>query len=138
MRFEDRYFSKFAFSKEQINKNLKNAIKDLNIAKQDKISEVKFNYAYTALIKAGIALLSYHNIKVKSSPGHHIKIIEKLAGILRDDSVAGMGNVMRSKRNLDLYAGGIEVTGKECHEYIKFVEKVLDKVKEIIEVMEGR
>lgn len=38
--------------------------------------------------------------------------------ILKDDSVIDVGNVMRSKRNVDLYAGGVEVTEKECIEYI--------------------
>ncbi len=27
--------------------------------------------------------------------------------------------------NLDLYAGGVEITEKECKEYIKFVERIL-------------
>ena len=58
-------------------------------------------------------------------PGHHIKIIEKMAQILGDDSIADMGNIMRSKRNLDLYAGGVEITEKECKEYIKFAERIL-------------
>lgn len=129
MNFEDSYFTKFKFTKEQIKKNFENALKDLNIAKKDKILEVKFNYAYTALIKAGIALLSFNFIKVKSVPGHHIKIIEKMSDILRDDTIADIGNAMRSKRNLDFYAGGIEVTEKECEDYIKFSEKVLKKVK---------
>lgn len=123
MKFEDKYFAKFSFTKDQITKNLKNALKDLSIAKRDKILEVKFNYTYTALIKAGIALLSYYKVKVKSSPGHHIKIIEKLSEALKDDSIADMGNLMRSKRNLDFYSGGIEVTQKECSDYIEFVEK---------------
>ncbi len=39
---------------------------------------------------------------------------------------------MRSKRNLDFYAGGIEVTEKECRECIKFVEDVLVRIKKII------
>lgn len=68
MKFDDRYFNKF--TEEQVNKNFKNALKDLNIAKKDKILEVKFCYVYTALIKAGIALLSFYQIKIKSIPGH--------------------------------------------------------------------
>ena len=44
MKFDERYFSKFKFTQEQINRNFKNALKDLNIAKKDKIAEVKFNY----------------------------------------------------------------------------------------------
>ncbi len=132
MNFDDLYFIKFKFTKEQIEKNFKNASKDLDIAKKDKILEVKFNYAYTALIKSGIALLSLYQIKVKSTPGHHIKIIEKMSEILKDNTILDIGNVMRSKRNLDFYAGGIEITEKECKEYIKFVDKVLTKAESLI------
>ena len=93
---------------------------------------MKFNYAYTALIKAGIALLSCYKVKIKGVPGHHIKIIEKTSEILKDKSVIELGNVMRSKRNLDFYSGGIEVTEKECREYIEFVDKVITKIKKLI------
>lgn len=132
MKFDERYFTKFKFTREQINRNFKNALKDLNIAKKDRIIEVKFNYAYTAFIKAGIALLSFYQIKMKSVPGHHFKIIEKIAHILKDDSIMTMGNIMRSKRNLDFYAGGAEVTGKECSEFIEFAENVLTEIRNII------
>jgi len=132
MRFEDKYFAKIKFTPDQIKKNLKNAQKDLNIAKKVDILEVKFNYAYTALIKAGITLLSHNQVKIKSVPGHHIKIIEKLAHILKDDDIEDIGNIMRSKRNLDFYAGGIEVTKKECREYVNFVEKVLTRIQKVI------
>ena len=132
MRFEDKYFSRFTFTKEQMAKYLNNALKDMNIAKKDKILEVKFNYTYNALIKAGIALLSSYHVRIKSVPGHHVKIIDKVAQILDDDTVSDIGNIMRSKRNLDLYAGGIEVTEKECKEYILYVEKILAKIKKVI------
>jgi hypothetical protein len=38
-----------------------------------------------------------------------------------------LGNLMRQKKSLDFYSGGIEVTEKECQEYLDFVEKVLKK-----------
>ena len=132
MKFEEQFFVKFNFTREQVQLNLKNAFRDLTIAQQDKISEVKFSYAYTAIIKAGIAVLSHRQIKAKSVPGHHIKIIEKLAEFLGDESIADMANVMRSKRNLDLYAGGIEITDKECRDYLSFAENVLLKVKSLL------
>lgn len=132
MKFDDRYFIKFKFTKEQTNKNFENALKDIGIAKKDKILEVKFNYAYTSLIKGGIALLSFYQVKAKSVPGHHLKIIEKVAHLLKDDSIMTMGNIMRSKRNLDFYAGGVEVTEKECSEFMEFTERVLTKIKNII------
>lgn len=129
MKFEGEYFSKFSFTEDQIRKNYNNAVKDLGIAKRDEILEVKFNYAYTALIKGGVALLSLHGFKIRSIPGHHVKILEKMGEILKDDSVTIIGNVMRSKRNIDLYAGGAEVTEKECTEYIEFVDKTLQNIK---------
>jgi hypothetical protein len=39
---------------------------------------------------------------------------------------------MRSKRNKDLYDGGIEVTRKECLEYLKFVEDILNNVRAVL------
>lgn len=132
MKFEDKYFSEYRFTQEQIKKNFDNALKDLRIAKEDTILEVKFNYAYSALIKAGIALFSFHKVKIKSVPGHHVKIIERMAEILNDEGITEMGNLMRSKRNLDFYGGGIEVTKKECAEFIKFSEGALLKVEAFI------
>lgn len=132
MKFEDKYFVKFQFTKEQIAKNLDNALKDFDIATKDKFLDVKFNYTYTALLKAGIALLSFYDQKVRGAPGHHVKIIEKLSNLLKDEDIGSLANVMRSKRNSDLYDGGIEVTSKECEEYLIFVEDILRKVKKII------
>ncbi|MDO8805491.1 MAG: hypothetical protein Q7R35_13800 [Elusimicrobiota bacterium] len=39
---------------------------------------------------------------------------------------------MRQRRNVDLYAGGTDVTAKECAEYLDFVEGVFLKVSEKI------
>jgi len=132
VNFDDASFTRFAFSKNQIKKNFDNALKDFDIAQRDTILDVKFNYVYTALIKAGIALLSFYQVKVRSVPGHHVKILEKMTEILNYDTIGDMGNIMRSKRNMDFYGGGIEVTEKECAEYIKFVEDVLEKIKVIL------
>lgn len=128
IKFEDKYFEKFDFTKEQIQDHIKNSLKDLSIARKVDILDVKFNYAYTSLLKAGIALLSFHRMRVKSVPGHQVKIIQKLAQMLNDNSIEELGNVMRSKRNLNFYGGGVEITEKECRSYIKFVEGVANKV----------
>lgn len=132
MKFDENYFSSLRFTKEQIKVNLNNALRNLEIAEKDNFLEVKFNYPYTALIKAGIALLSFYGIKLRSVPGHHAKLIEETARILKDDSISDIGNAMRLKRNKDLYAGGILVTEKDCGEYIDFVSEVLKKVERII------
>lgn len=132
MKFEGKYFTDFNFTDEQIKKAIANAYRDLKIVREVEILDVKFNYAYTALIKSGIALCAFYRKKIKSAPGHHVKILEALADILKDKSVEDMGNVMRSKRNIDLYDGGICVTKKECEEYTNFVAGILEKVKKHI------
>lgn len=129
MKFNDKHFKKFSFANDQIKKNFENALKDFKIAKKVDILEVKFNYTYRALIKIGITLLSKHQVKVKSMPGHHIKILEKMSEILNDPAIIDIGDLMRSKRNLDLYSGGVDITEKECREFIRFVEGVLNSAK---------
>ena len=132
IKFDDKYFRDFTFTPEQIKKNLDNAFKDLNIAHQDAILDVKFTYSYDALIKGGIALISLYNKKVKSAPGHHVKIIEMIGKILKDDKTEAVGNAMRSKRNTDFYDGGIEVTQKEASEYLEYVDNILHKIKSVL------
>ena len=125
--FDEKYFTKFSFTKEEIDKNFQNAVRDIEIAEKDGIPEVKFNYSYSALIKTGLAILSLHQLKAKSVPGHHIEIINGLSRILKDQSISEMGNLMRSKRNMDFYSGGIEITDKECLEYLAFAKNILNK-----------
>jgi len=132
--FEAKYFTKFKFTEDQVRRYLDNALRDLTIADEDLHSEVKFSYAYSALIKSGIALLAAKgHVKVRSTPGHHVKIIEKMAALLGDESVLTIGNAMRMKRNEDFYGGGIFVSEKESGEYLNFVEKVVQKIKTIIQ-----
>ena len=132
IRFDGKYFEKVAFTRDQIRRNLDNALRDQVIARDDKILEVKFNYTYTAFLKAGMALLSFYGYKVKSVPGHHVKIIEKMAELLDDEAVLDMGNFMRSKRNMDFYGGGITITEKEYKECAAFMQKIIDKIKNVI------
>ena len=132
MSWDQKYFVKFEFAAAQIKQILSGALKDAQIAKMDEILDVKFNYSYTAFIKSGLALVAFLGYKLKSMPGHHVKIIEKMSEILKDGNVDLMGNVMRTKRNLDLYAGTWEITEKECEEYQAFSDTVLARVKKII------
>ena len=125
MQFDTKYFVKQKFTAKQVRKNLDNAKRDLKIAQEDSFLEVKFNYAYSALIKVGIVILSAYGWKVRSIARHHVKIINSMAEILNDESIADMGHMMRSKRNRDLYEGGIEITQKECREYVLFSGKLI-------------
>jgi hypothetical protein len=118
IKFETAYFSKFNFTEEQIAQFLNNALKDLEIAKENIRPEVKFSYSYSAFIKGGIALLAkVGRVKIRSIPGHHVKIIEKMKEILKDETVEIIGNAMRSKRNEDFYGGGVLISEKESVDY---------------------
>ena len=129
--FEPKYFSKFKFTPEQIKRYFSNALRDFKIASEDNHLEVKFNYSYNALIKAGIALIAARGgVKVRSIVGHHVKIIEKMAEILKEETVMAVGNAMRSKRNEDFYDGGIFISEKESVEYLEYVKDVLKKVEQ--------
>ncbi len=127
--FNSEYFKKTSFSKEQVSGYLAKAFRDLEIAKKDHISEVRFTFAYQALVKAGIACLAHEGYKVRTAPGHHIKLIEKLSELLADANVFTYGNAMRMKRNDDLYGDGGIVSKKDTDEYLEFVQSVLVKVK---------
>jgi uncharacterized ubiquitin-like protein YukD len=132
-RFEREYFQKFKFTEAQVNRHFQNALRDLEIAQRDSFAEVRFSYSYQALIKAGIALLAkVAQVRVRSVPGHHIKILTKMSELLDDEDILTIGNAMRMKRNLDFYSGGEVITEKEAADYLKFVEKILEKAKEAI------
>ncbi len=131
--FEPKHFAKFKFTPEQIGRYLSNAKRDLKIASEDEHLEVKFNYCYSAFIKAGITLIAAKGgVKVRSVVGHHIKIIQKMSEILNDEMVMAIGNAMRSKRNEDFYGGGIFISEKESSEYLEYVRGVLRKVEQLI------
>ena len=127
--FEAEYFKKVKSSPSQIQSFMRKAFRDLEIASKDPFSEVRFMFAYQALVKSGIALLAHSGVKVRSVPGHHIKIVEKMSDLLRDSDILVFGNAMRMKRNEDLYSDSGFVSEKEVSEYLDFVKNVLQRVK---------
>ena len=128
MIFEERYFKELEFSSKQIKRYLDSAYKDLNIAKDSQVSEVKFQFSYNALIKLGITLTACHNKKVSSRAGHHIKLIEVIASELKDTTVSVIANQMRKTRNIEMYDGGESmVSNKQAQEYLKFVDSLFEK-----------
>ena len=133
MKPDQEFFQKINFKPDEIDRYLKSALHDLEIAEKDRFFEVKFTYGYQALIKTGITLLAkVEKVKVRSIPGHHVKILEKMSEILSDEDVLIIGNAMRMKRNSDLYGGGELIGEKEAADYLKFVQKVIEKAKKII------
>ena len=133
MKFDREYFKQFTFTDIDIKRYLENAYHDFKIAEKDQFSEVKFTYAYQALIKTGIAVLAkVGRVKVRSVPGHHVKILEKMSVILRNEDISVIGNAMRMKRNTDLCGGGALIGEKEAADYLKFVQKVIKAANDII------
>ncbi len=129
-QFESDYFQKFKFSPNQITRYFDGALRDLEIARKDKFSEVRFTYSYQALIKAGITLIAKTGqVRVKSTTGHHVKILENMSEILQNSDIMAIGNAMRMKRNYDFYGGGESISEKEADDYLKFVEKVFQMVQ---------
>ncbi len=129
INFESQYFQKLAFKKEQIEQFLKSALHDLKIAQDSDIPDVVFKFSYDALIKLGIMLIAKKGYKVRSATGHHVKILEKLSQLLKDEDILVLGNKMRQERNVNLYDGGFFVGEKDSLEYLKFVKSAFKKAE---------
>ena len=127
---EREFFQPFKFAAEEIRQRFRNAHRDLEIAEKDPFPEVRFTYAFQALIKTGMALCAQEGRKVRSLPGHHVKILERMSEILADPDILIFGNSMRMKRNQDLYGAGELISEKESGEYLVFVQKVLKRAEE--------
>ena len=125
--FESQYFQKITFQEEQTDRFLLSARHDLRIAEESDIPDVVFKFSYDALIKLGIMLIAKKGYKVRSAAGHHIKILEKLSQLLKDEDIVVLGNKMRQERNVNLYDGGIFVGEKDSIEYLKFIKGAFKK-----------
>ena len=127
INFESQYFQKLAFKEEQIEQFLKSALHDLKIAEASDIPDVIFKFSYDALVKLGIALIAKKGYKIRSTTGHHVKILEKLSQILKEEDILVLGNKMRQERNFNLYDGRFFVGEKDSREYLDFVKSVFKK-----------
>ncbi len=133
-KFSKNHFKKIKFNKKEIKQYLESSLRDLKIAKEDTFPEVRFSFSYQALIKAGITLLAHKGqVKVRSIPGHHVNILNKMSEILENPDVLTIGNAMRMKRNIDFYGGGETMSDKEADDYHEFVSNILKLVKKIVE-----
>lgn len=130
--FETQFFQKIAFTPGQLKQYFVSAERDFGIAFQDEIPEVSIKFAYDALIKVGIALIAKQGYKVRSQPGHHVKIIEKLSEILKDEDIDIMGNTMRQSRNKDFYDGGTIITETQARQYVDFAAEVIEKARQYL------
>ena len=127
IHFESQYFQKLTFQAEQVEQFLRSATRDLKIAREADIPDVIFKFCYDALIKLGIMLIAKKGYKVRSTAGHHVKILEKLSQLLKDKDILVLGNKMRQERNLNLYDGGCFVGEKDSLGYLEFVKSAFKK-----------
>ena len=70
---------------------------------------------------------------MRSIPGHHAKIFEKMSEMLKDSDISKIGHAMRTTRNTDLYGGGKPVGENEAKDYLKFTEGVIRKVEKALQ-----
>lgn len=127
INFENQYFQKLAFKEGQIEQFIKSALHDLKIAEESDIPDVVFKFSYDALVKLGVALIAKKGYKIRSTTGHHVKILEKLSQLLKDEDILVLGNKMRQERNFNLYDGGFFVGEKDSREYLNFVKDLFRK-----------
>lgn len=125
--FESQYFRKLDFTPEQLSDYAASARHDLDIASDSDIPDVIFKFSYDALIKLGIALIARQGYKVRSTVGHHVRIIEKMAQLLRDDSIRAAADKFRHDRNRNLYDGICLISEKDSQEYLDFVKQIFAK-----------
>jgi len=127
INFENQHFQKLLFTEGQVKQFVESALHDLKIAESTDIPDVIFKFSYDALIKLGIVLIAKNGYKVRSTAGHHIKILEKLSQILKEEDILVLGNKMRQERNANLYDGGFLMGDKDSREYLDFVKGIFKK-----------
>ena len=123
MKTLDRnFFRKQKFTDEQLLAFERGAKEDLEIASDSDYIQVKFRFCYDALLKLGIFVVAKAGYKIRSIPGHHIKLLEALSLLSETPDVEIVAETMRQKRNMDLYEGGAYVSESEVAEYLDFVK----------------
>ena len=118
-------FEKFKYSSEQIRKYYQAAVRDLRLAVSAPAPELVFYACYNVIIKTAIAVCAKNNLRVKSRLGHHVELIEKMSDYLGDQEIEDISNKMRTKRNRDLYDGGVATSEKEATFYLSFCKKLV-------------
>lgn len=131
-------FEKFKFSPKQIDKYYRAARKDFKIAKEAVVPEVSFRFCYDSVLKLAITVCADNGLRVKSRAGHHVELINKLSLYFNDPEIEIMANEMRTKRNWDLYGGGVMISSKEASGYISWTEQIIEKGKKYFNITRPR
>ena len=77
--------------------------------------------------RRGLVRLDFNENTIGPSP----KVLETLRNLSNED-IAIIGNRMRQIRNFDFYDGGSEITEKESHEYLDYVDDILRKIEKVL------
>ncbi len=125
-------FEKFAFTSKQIEKYFASAVRDFRIAEKGE-PEVAFVFYYNCLLKLSLAVCAKNGWRVKASRGHHAALIERFAGFFKDEEIEAFAQAMRSKRNKDLYGGGVLITKKEIDMYHNFLASLMKRVEKYLD-----
>ncbi len=122
-------FEKFSFTSVQIKNYYLSSQRDFNIANKIDIPEVVFKFTYDSFLKLAIAVCAKNSLRVKSKPGHHIALINKMAELLNNKDIEIIGNEMRNKRNIDLYTGDTLISKKDAFEYRDWFKNLFFDIK---------
>ena len=128
MIFEKEYFYKISKDAKQLDNYLASAKEYLSIAKQSKVPEVIFQFAYDALLKLGIYLIAKEGYRIRSIPGHHSKILKTISELLHNKDIFDVGEILRKRRNSDLYDASKTVTMKYAKEALVFIEVIFKNI----------
>ncbi|MDO8592247.1 MAG: hypothetical protein Q7R92_00570 [bacterium] len=126
-------FEEFNFSARQINNYFNAASRDFKIAADAAVPEVIFKFSYDALIKLAITVCAKNGLRIKARAGHHIELLKKLSEIIGDSEVETVGNIMRGKRNYDLYGGGVLISEKEAEGYRDWLKNIFIKAEDYLD-----
>jgi len=128
MKFDDNYFSRQKFTEEDTAGYRNSALRDFQIADKSRDIEVQLHFSYMALIKTGICKIAKEGYRVRSRPGHHVKIIEALSKIMKDDDILVIGDKMRKDRNMDFYEPEGIISDEDVEIFMGLVKKLIDKL----------
>ncbi|MCB4792538.1 MAG: hypothetical protein LHV68_11730 [Elusimicrobia bacterium] len=128
MKFDKNHFIEQKFTPNELEKIRKSAKRNMELAGSSSAPEIIFHFSYMALIKIGIYCIAKEGYRVKSRPGHHVKIIEALSQILGSKDILIAGDKMRKDRNIDLYSGDAVIDVKEAEEYYEIVKQFVNTI----------
>lgn len=108
--------------------DLKTAERNLN-----KDEECAFTYAYTAMLRVGLALMFSEGYRPEKAEKHFI-VVRFVTSILGEDirQLANDYNVMRRKRNRFIYEPDIPCSRKEAEDAINTAELFLETIRDHI------